>query len=89
MTMQNVSMKTLFENDQERTQKMHIQWNDFVVDYSKNIITGETLELLLQLADEVQLKEAIAQYFSGIAINQTENRAVLHTALRPKRQTLP
>jgi len=82
MTMQNVSMKTLFENDQERTQKLHIQWNDFVVDYSKNIITGETLDLLLQLADEVQLKEAIAQYFSGTAINQTENRSVLHTALR-------
>jgi glucose-6-phosphate isomerase len=82
MTMQNVSMKTLFENNQERTQKMHIQWNDFVVDYSKNIITNETVDLLLQLADEVQLKDAIAQYFSGTAINQTENRAVLHTALR-------
>lgn len=82
LTMQNASMKTLFENDRERAQKMHIRWNDFVVDYSKNIITNETLDLLLQLADEVGLKEAITQYFSGEAINQTENRAVLHTALR-------
>jgi glucose-6-phosphate isomerase len=72
-------MKTLFENDQERTQKMHIQWNDFVVDYSKNIITGETLELLLQLADEVQLKEAIAQYFSGSHQPNRKPRGFAHS----------
>jgi glucose-6-phosphate isomerase len=82
MTMQHVSMKTLFENDAERTAKFHLKWNDFLVDYSKNIINSETLDLLLQLADEVKLKQAIAQYFDGATINQTENRAVLHTALR-------
>jgi len=80
--MQNVSMKTLFENDSERTTKLHLKWNDFLIDYSKNIITDETLNLLLELAEEVQLKEAIEKYFAGDAINQTENRAVLHTALR-------
>ena len=80
--MQNASMKTLFENDAERAQKFHIQWQDFLIDYSKNIITPETVDLLLQLASETQLKDAIAKYFSGDAINQTENRAVLHTALR-------
>ena len=80
--MQNASMKTLFGNDAERAQKFHIQWQDFLIDYSKNIITPETVDLLLQLASETQLKDAITKYFSGDAINQTENRAVLHTALR-------
>ena len=81
-TMQNASMKTMFEEDQTRTQKFHIQWNDFLVDYSKNIINQETLKLLLQLSEEVNLKDAISKYFAGDIINQTENRAVLHTALR-------
>jgi glucose-6-phosphate isomerase len=81
-SMQSVSMKTLFEQDPARAEKMHIQWNDFVVDYSKNSITEETVNLLLQLADEAQLKSAIHAYFSGESINQTEGRAVLHTALR-------
>ena len=76
--MQSVSMKTLFEQDPARAEKMHIQWNDFVVDYSKNSITEETVNLLLQLADEAQLKSAIRAYFSGESINQTEGRAVLH-----------
>lgn len=81
-TMQNASMKTMFEQDQTRTQKFHIQWNDFLVDYSKNIINQDTLNLLLQLSEEVNLKDAISKYFDGDIINQTENRAVLHTALR-------
>jgi glucose-6-phosphate isomerase len=80
--MKSVHMKTLFAEDPGRAQKFHLQWNDFVVDYSKNIIDQQTLDLLLQLANEVSLKAAIAQYFAGEAINQTENRAVLHTALR-------
>jgi glucose-6-phosphate isomerase len=80
--LQSVSMKTLFQQDPQRAQKFHIQWNDFMVDFSKNRITEETLNLLLQLAEEVQLKSAIQDYFSGEAINQTEGRAVLHTALR-------
>ena len=80
--MKNVQMKDLFANDANRTEKMHTKWNDFLVDYSKNIITNETLKLLTDLAVELDLKSAIDQYFSGEIINQTENRAVLHTALR-------
>lgn len=82
--MQFTSMKDLFTSDAKRVEKFHIQWNDFLVDYSKNIINQETLDLLLNLANEVQLKEAISSYFQGDTINTTENRAVLHTALRTK-----
>ena len=81
-TMKNVQMKDLFAKDSNRTEKMHIQWNDFLVDYSKNIATQETFNLLFELANEAQLKDAISKYFQGDLINQTENRAVLHTALR-------
>jgi len=81
-TMQNVQMQSMFANDETRTEKMHIQWNDFLVDYSKNIATEETIQLLLELANQVDLKEAISKYFNGDSINQTEGRAVLHTALR-------
>ncbi|UGS23783.1 glucose-6-phosphate isomerase [Flavobacterium channae] len=82
--MQATSMKDLFASDTNRAEKFHIQWNDFLVDYSKNIANQETLDLLLNLANEVQLKKAISSYFQGDLINQTENRAVLHTALRAK-----
>ena len=80
--LKNVSMKEMFRNDTSRAEKFHIQWNDFLIDYSKNRISSETMELLQQLAKEVNLKQAISSYFYGDAINQTENRAVLHTALR-------
>lgn len=83
-TMQATSMKELFTSDADRAKKFHIQWNNFLVDYSKNILNQETLDLLLNLASEVQLKDAISSYFKGDLINQTENRAVLHTALRAK-----
>jgi glucose-6-phosphate isomerase len=76
------SMQELFSADSKRAEKFHIHWNDFLVDYSKNCITQETLNLLQNLAKETHLKEAIAAYFEGKNINQTENRAVLHTALR-------
>lgn len=82
--MQQSSMKELFVSDIYRAEKFHIQWNNFLVDYSKNIINEETVDLLLNLANEVQLKQAISSYFEGDIINQTENRAVLHTALRAK-----
>ena len=78
----NISMQEMFSNDTSRAEKFHIQWNDFLVDYSKNRISSETMELLQQLAKEVNLKQAISSYFDGDTINQTENRAVLHTALR-------
>jgi glucose-6-phosphate isomerase len=82
--MQKVSMKEMFEEDKSRTEKFNLQWNDFLIDYSKNIINQETITLLLDLANEVGLKDAISEYFEGALINQTENRAVLHTALRAK-----
>lgn len=80
--MQYASMQEMFANDNSRAEKFNLQWNDFLVDYSKNIITQETVDLLLSLAEEVNLKEAISKYFEGDIINETENRAVLHTALR-------
>jgi len=80
--MDAASMKEMFNRDNTRTEKFHFQWNDFLVDYSKNIMDQETMDLLLALANEAQLKDAIGQYFDGDIINQTENRAVLHTALR-------
>lgn len=82
--LKNVQMQDLFANEPARAENMHLQWKDFLVDYSKNIVTNETLDLLQELANEVQLKEAISKYFEGELINQTENRAVLHTALRAK-----
>ena len=81
-------MQDLFAADAQRTEKFHIEWQDFLLDYSKNIVSEETLALLQDLAKEVDLKTAMEQYFGGGLINQTENRAVLHTALRSK-QTEP
>ncbi|NRS88666.1 glucose-6-phosphate isomerase [Flavobacterium sp. 7E] len=82
--MQNVSMQEMFKEDAARTTKFNIKWNDFLLDYSKNRINQETISLLLDLANEMGLKNAITDYFDGEIINQTENRAVLHTALRAK-----
>ena len=73
---------SLFEKDAARADKFSIQWHDFYVDYSKNRIDEETMKLLVQLADECHLKDAIEKYFGGDLINNTEKRAVLHTALR-------
>ncbi|MFV8338520.1 glucose-6-phosphate isomerase [Flavobacterium sp. LB3P21] len=86
--MQKASMQELFQLDANRTEKFNLKWNEFLIDYSKNIINQETLQLLLQLADEVGLKSAITDYFDGAIINQTENRAVLHTALRAKESAI-
>lgn len=79
---QYLKMKDLFAQDAERADKFTINWDDFYVDVSKNRITQETFKYLLELADDVKLKEAIESQFSGEKINQTEGRAVLHTALR-------
>ncbi len=78
----NVHMTQWFKNDTNRANRFTIKWDDFFVDYSKNRITNSTVDLFLELANEVELKNAISSYFSGDKINQTENRAVLHTALR-------
>ncbi|MCF7559773.1 glucose-6-phosphate isomerase [Sabulilitoribacter multivorans] len=78
----NIHMKDLFAQDKNRANKFTIKWDDFYVDFSKNRITEETLKYLLELADELKLKDAIKSQFSGEIINKTEGRAVLHTALR-------
>ena len=81
-TINSISLKSLFNSDADRKNKFTINFNDFEFDYSKNRITEETLKYLLDLAYEVDLESAIKSYFSGEKINKTENRAVLHTALR-------
>ena len=81
---QAASMHDMFQSDASRVEKFNLKWNDFLVDFSKNRINQETLTLLLELANQVGLKSAIQDYFDGGIINQTENRAVLHTALRAK-----
>ncbi|MDG3583131.1 glucose-6-phosphate isomerase [Galbibacter pacificus] len=77
-------MKSLFAQDKDRADKYTLQWNDFYVDFSKNRIDDTTVNLLLELAKEVKLQDAIEKYFTGDIINQTEGRAVLHTALRAR-----
>ncbi len=76
------SLRTLFDEDKDRFQKFHLKFNEILVDYSKNRIDDETMKLLIELAKECELKDAIKKQFSGDLINETENRAVLHTALR-------
>lgn len=76
------SIRELFEKDSHRFGKFSIYLGDILVDYSKNRINDETKALLVQLAKECQLDKAIKAMFEGEAINETEGRAVLHTALR-------
>jgi len=78
----NIHMKDLFAQDNNRASNMSVHWEDFYVDYSKHRITEKTLQLLFSLTHEVELKDAISKYFGGDIINETEGRAVLHTALR-------
>ena len=80
----DLRMQDLFAEDAQRTAKFHMEWKDFLLDYSKNRITAETMTLLHELAREMGLSTAIENYVGGDLINQTENRAVLHTALRSK-----
>jgi len=76
-----VHLKELFEDD-KRFRKFSIQFKDILFDYSKNKINDTTIDLLIELTDEMGLEKAIASMFEGDKINETENRAVLHTALR-------
>jgi glucose-6-phosphate isomerase len=76
------NMRDLFSNDPERFKKFSLCLDQMVFDYSKNIINPRTQQLLLQLADECNLKDAIHDLFAGLKINETEHRSVLHTALR-------
>lgn len=75
-------LRTLFHYNPNRFQEFSLETENYLFDYSKNLIDAKTLDLLLQLAEETQLKEAIGKMFSGDKINETEGRAVLHTALR-------
>jgi glucose-6-phosphate isomerase len=80
--MKNAHMADMFEADKNRFEKYSLFENDIVFDFSKNIITEKTMQLLLQLATDCALPAAMQAMFAGEKINETENRAVLHTALR-------
>lgn len=79
---ENEHMKDMFAKDDDRAEKFTLKWEDFYVDLSKNRINEDTRHLFIKLAKECHLDEAIESYFGGESINQTENRPVLHTALR-------
>jgi len=85
--MKTVHMKDLFAQDPDRFRRFSLKFNDILVDFSKNRITKETLKLLLELAGEAGVGDAREKMFSGELINATENRAVLHVALRNRDNT--
>ena len=80
--MKGVEMKSLFKGDKNRKETFSLNFDEFNIDFSKNRITEKTLKHLLDLAKETELQDAIEKYFTGDKINETEGRAVLHTALR-------
>ena len=80
--MKSFNLRKAFSDDAERFNKFHVSFNDFLLDYSKNLIDQETMDLLFQWAKNSGLDSAIENMFSGKKINMTEGRAVLHTALR-------
>jgi len=80
----DLSMKEQFATDSERHNKLSIQFNDILFDFSKNRITYDTLPLLIKLAEQAQLTKKTKAIFSGEVVNTTEQRAALHTALRNK-----
>ncbi|MGR5149846.1 glucose-6-phosphate isomerase [Photobacterium alginatilyticum] len=85
---QDLQMSELFAQDSERFAKFSANFgSDILLDYSKNLITEETMSKLFALAEQTELKAAIADLFSGEKINQTEGRAVLHSALRNRSNT--
>jgi len=82
LSMQANHLREMFADDPQRFDKFHLYFEDILIDYSKNIITEQTMSLLRELAETCQLDEAIEAMFLGQKINQTENRSVLHVALR-------
>ena len=78
----NLHLRELFATDSKRGERLTVEAAGLFFDYSKNRITNETLKLLLSLAEESGLRSQIKAMFSGDKINITENRAVLHVALR-------
>jgi glucose-6-phosphate isomerase len=83
----DVRMIDLFEKDPDRFEKFSLRFNDILVDFSKNRITEDTFRRLIGLADEIDLSSAIEKMFSGNRINETEDRPVLHVALRNRANT--
>src|SRR5690606_35192029 len=81
-SIKDVHMTQWFSENENRADEMTVKWRDFYVDYSKNRMDTKTMDLLLELAEETQLKLAIDKQFQGDVINETEGREVLHTALR-------
>lgn len=81
-TAKDFQLTELFKHDPDRFEKFTLKFNDILIDYSKNLLTEDTLNLLLDLAKEVELGQAISAFLEGEKINQTEGRSVLHTALR-------
>ena len=79
---EKLHMRKLFDEDPKRFEKFSLQFQDILVDYSKNIITEKTLPLFFVLFNEVGLASWIEKMFNGEKINNTEDRAVLHVALR-------
>ena len=75
-------LRTLFQYNENRFKDFSLETESFLFDYSKNLADSRTIELLLDLAKETELKSAIKSMFAGDKINETEGRAVLHTALR-------
>lgn len=85
---EDLTIPQLFAENASRFNQYSLNFaNQILVDYSKNAVNDKTLDLLRQLADECQLKSATEAMFSGQKINRTENRAVLHTALRNRSNT--
>lgn len=81
-TLGEVTMRTLFDQDSGRATDMRAQWGGLLLDYAKNRATAETMTLLFDLADACGLRARIEAFFGGEHINHTEQRAVMHTALR-------
>ena len=81
-TISKKHLKELFADDKNRFKKFSVSFNDILLDYSKNNINRRTVSYLTDLAKECQLSDSIEQMFTGEKINQTENRSVLHVALR-------
>src|SRR6185369_3396497 len=85
--MRNVQMRDLFAQDPDRFANFSLHLDDILFDYSKNRIAADTLKLLLELAKQAKLSEKIEAMFTGQKINRTEDRAVLHIALRNRSNT--
>ena len=80
----SINIKSLFDANKQRQNEFSLEFNDLFFDYSKNLLDQQAFNNLIELAHQTDLKSAINAQFSGDVINVTENRSVLHTALRAK-----